>query len=876
MKKLICFYIILIVPYFSYAVRPMQSLWKVVTPEFIAKIQASEPLIKSESIKLATLSGLPDTIGIMVTDDKSKIPLKSVSDPVSTYYQSFQNFLIAVGPHIPLTKEQNKKVQFQKIQYLRQQQSEEIKKLYNNALLITYHIDSPVGFTTLINAINDAFKKDNIAPRIVIIAYGENASLVNQALRAIDSEKPINMLVYLQSPIYEYMWDPLRGYTNVPKQTPVNFLKLINIYTKAENPVSLQYLALYPDRKYRAQINVEGNKFQNKVINVNAIKINKNGELEELPISDFATNLFMSNLAWLIEQLKTYQVNSDLMAQLWSEQKDRGQKKGSVFVNRFVNISANGDLTIKYGDGQKQQYVLIPEFKFSTQVLDFIKNGFTKELNESWSQLRNIFDTSAIEGWKPYYFGGSKMAADIARIKDQHTKEFNSPLYLQPYKIVDLLNNKQNELQELLQKLDNPVSLSYAINKIILGGDYIFQLLFQNSLQNVPTKTQEEYLQSIIAIMWYLYSLAINKNQGFTEGAFVIEDKDFKLYNFLLGYVKKVNPSITGTINDPARASADNPFAYSRVSSHYKLEQKQHRQYGIDIRIDKNSEALPWLPIGKRHLVFGIVDQARNLLYLKPENYGIFSFYEKAMHGKEFVVAQTVKLLPKMKNILSEPWYKTFEDYIGTDDDPLYRKERVPQEFIIAFDEAIKPYCKTAQQRKQIMSQILHKGIQRIFGIKPSDTVAGLRQELDSLYDYLYLRTGREIILTYDELSSSLYYHLLRINNDKASEAKILFNTIIELKNTISQLKQKKFEQRNLLNITMPPISDLLNQIRNLTDQLDAINLQFLTQWSSWIYDYIIQIQSKLKQVLNADDKIAFTALTGLGTLFDSRLWIKQ
>ncbi len=88
-----------------------------------------------------------------------------------------------------------------------------------------------------------------------------------------------------------------------------------------------------------------------------------------------------------------------------------------------------------------------------------------------------------------------------------------------------------------------------------------------------------------------------------------------------MGYVKKVNPSITGTVKDPARASADNPFAYSRVSSHYKLEQKTYRQYGIDIRLDKNSEALPLLPIGKRHLVFGIIDQARNLIYLKPENY---------------------------------------------------------------------------------------------------------------------------------------------------------------------------------------------------------------------------------------------------------------
>lgn len=868
---------ILLTPFVTYAVRDIRgSIWNQVTERVTQELAALEPGIKKENIKLVTQAGQPETIGILVTGKSSELSSSALSKAENSLYLSIQDFLIQVGPNIPLSPKQSKKIQLQKVQYLKSKQLESIKALYYQLLLLTYEIDpqsNEKGLATLINAINAKYSKNDVAPRIVIIAYGENAPVVNQAIRLLATDKPISLLIYVQSPIYEYEWGLKSGYKNVPAQTPQNFLKLINIYTKAENPAF--NVVWYPDRKYRAQVSTTNNQFNNRVVNVNGIKINKDGQLTNLQVKDFSTLSFFNNLSWLIEQLKQYRLNFDLTTLFWDEERGMSKEGKSVFINRFVSLDKNDDLIMKYGDGSSQKYVLISAKELSPQLLEDVKKQFSKELELSWAQLRNIFDKSAVEGWVPSYFGGSSLAKDIADIKSRHLKEFNSSLMPKQIPHDLLLNNKDNELELLLKKLDNPVSLNYAITHIISGGNYLFKLLFNpDNKINIPTKTQEEYLQSIISLIWYLYGEAINKKQGFTEGTFVIEDKNFKLYDFLIGYVKKVNPEITGTITDPASASANNPFAYSRISSHYKAEQKLYRQYGIDIRFDKKSEALPLLPSGKRHLVFGKIDEKRNLIFIKPENYGIYTTHEKAMHGYEFVHAQGVKLLPKMKFLLSDPLYKTFQDLIGTDDDPLYRKERVPQEFIVAFAEVIKPICTTDKIRKEHIAFALRKGIQySVSGKVPPNVVSLLRQQLDAAYDYLYFRTGREVILTYDELSSSLYYYLVANKLKDSKQVKELFDLINEAKNTIFELKKAKLEQRNFLNLTIPPINILLKKLRDINTKLSSINLEFLSQFSPIIYQYVTQVQIRLNTLLKEKEQIAFTALTGLGTLFDSRLW---
>ncbi len=132
MKKLIFMCIVLLLPHLCSAVRPLESDWKVVTADFIKKVKENDPKFQEKSITLATATAQtdslsPDTIGIIVTDSKSKISRNAVSDPGNAFYQSFQNFLVAAGSNVPLTKEQNKKIQSQKIQFLRLNQFEKIK-----------------------------------------------------------------------------------------------------------------------------------------------------------------------------------------------------------------------------------------------------------------------------------------------------------------------------------------------------------------------------------------------------------------------------------------------------------------------------------------------------------------------------------------------------------------------------------------------------------------------------------------------------------------------------------------------------------------------------------------------------------------------------
>ena len=149
----------------------------------------------------------------------------------------------------------------------------------------------------------------------------------------------------------------------------------------------------------------------------------------------------------------------------------------------------------------------------------------------------------------------------------------------------------------------------FAYEQMLKGFEYA-KALESGNLETIPTKSQEEYLNSIIALMWYLYNRALEKNQPFTEGTFVIQDKDFILYNFLLAYVIRFNPDLTGTVADKPQLASFNPFAYARGSTHFKAEQYNEKtgkgfiQYGIDVRFGQLGASLPLLPVLKKAYVF--------------------------------------------------------------------------------------------------------------------------------------------------------------------------------------------------------------------------------------------------------------------------------
>ena len=81
----------------------------------------------------------------------------------------------------------------------------------------------------------------------------------------------------------------------------------------------------------------------------------------------------------------------------------------------------------------------------------------------------------------------------------------------------------------------NPASYpTTMINK----GQNVYAAIEHNDTAQL-TKNIDTYMQSIIGLMFYFYSKAVEKNQGFSNGAFVIKDPGFKVFNFLYRFVEK-------------------------------------------------------------------------------------------------------------------------------------------------------------------------------------------------------------------------------------------------------------------------------------------------------------------------------------------------
>lgn len=241
---------------------------------------------------------------------------------------------------------------------------------------------------------------------------------------------------------------------------------------------------------------------------------------------------------------------------------------------------------------------------------------------------------------------------------------------------VELVDNRRTSpgVEDVLQI--DPVVYRYLVD---LGEQYL-NYLDTDQTDKIPTKSQDEYIDSIRAIVWRMYDRSLAKKQGATELMFVIKDQA-KLHNFLFGFVKKVNPEMTGTNKDPLAHISFNQFAYSRDASHFTHLKKEHRPYGIDMRYTNGQKAL--LPTGHSHILFGFAKADRSSMYLKPEHHGLFYLDGFFGHIHEFVVAQFRKDTLFAKGVRA---LASFCGYtIETDDAGLNRKERIPTNFLKAF-----------------------------------------------------------------------------------------------------------------------------------------------------------------------------------------------
>lgn len=268
--------------------------------------------------------------------------------------------------------------------------------------------------------------------------------------------------------------------------------------------------------------------------------------------------------------------------------------------------------------------------------------------------------------------------------------------------------------------------------------------------------SQADYLHTVIGLTWHLYDHAAHKNEKFDEGTFVIEDKDFKIYNFLLNYVQSVNPTITGTAKDPLSHYSDNPFAYSRDASHFVDQKKKYRPYGIDIRFGAKGAEKQELPADKKHLLFGICDFDKQLIYIKPENHGLY--YQDGLlgHIAEFASAQARK-----DNRIANA-FRAFCGWlgfaIGTDDADSFRKERIPKEFLVAFALNLKAASFADDQKQTFLAQAKRSGLQTLCNpaLIQSPEFQDMLTKYRAEYDNLENRTGREVFLSHEELQRAI------------------------------------------------------------------------------------------------------------------------
>lgn len=323
-----------------------------------------------------------------------------------------------------------------------------------------------------------------------------------------------------------------------------------------------------------------------------------------------------------------------------------------------------------------------------------------------------------------------------------------SELPLTPSSSPELPNIKK-DAPEIDSKLQiDPVYYSDQVTK---GRKYA-DAIYENRLHDIPTATQQEYLQSLIALNWHLYDLAIQKGQGFVEGTFVVEG--FELYDFHMAYAKRFNPDIKGTPQDPLLHVSYNPFAYSRDASHFTHLKPQYRPYGIDIRFgaDKPSETL--LPANKRHILYGKLDEEEKLFYLKIENFGIHTS-DVVGHSKEYGSAQLGKnnfAASSIRAIASRFGY-----IIPVDSGEGNQKERTVPQFLTDFDETIAAAENLSNEHKKS-----YMGMARIEGFKmlyhtPLLSLPGIQALTKKYtndakkYDHMRWRTGQEVILSKNE-----------------------------------------------------------------------------------------------------------------------------
>lgn len=307
-----------------------------------------------------------------------------------------------------------------------------------------------------------------------------------------------------------------------------------------------------------------------------------------------------------------------------------------------------------------------------------------------------------------------------------------------------LLKNQANAAWSLdvFCKTYNVHLSAEQVIQMIDEGNTLFNKIIDGQVTE-PSNDEKTKQHELASLTWFLTARAIDKKQGFSNGALMIEDRNNRFYN----YLKKA-------------AGSDSP---NRYSSHFVSRSPHNKwtgagtsshQYGIDVTNDE-------LPCRKRHILFERIPmlpntQPESLLFYKIEEHSPFI---TTGYGKDFIMHGVGFVKSKYNSIFSP------EGHEGMG----MKKEKVPVDVVGAY-KALEAKLKElnivtldfAKMRKNIKLFGIAYAIQ--IGKEIREIVAKTPHHLPELdqyfailnqpdYDHPTLRTGREVILTQSELS---------------------------------------------------------------------------------------------------------------------------
>ncbi|MBA3954470.1 hypothetical protein H0X48_04080 [Candidatus Dependentiae bacterium] len=335
----------------------------------------------------------------------------------------------------------------------------------------------------------------------------------------------------------------------------------------------------------------------------------------------------------------------------------------------------------------------------------------------------------------------------LSKAAQESTLEFKNSLTLNNAKLKNIVVKAESYYTQAPEK-------SLIIQNIVRGAAVHYALTSNNSSLGSNLLVAEQYESNIKALVWFYFAQALAKNQQFNDGTFIIQDTSDRVF----AYLKKC------------------PSTYGRISTHFtsylkasQLSVDDKKQFGLDI---------DHLPSNKKTILFGVVDPSRHLFFIKPESAGVKQFKEALRHGIHLVAAQLRKV-PSCCELWALKFFqgsstpkvtavaRWFSSYLGSDDSPTSRKERVPLDARLKFGTLLYALKSYALVSDAVVSDYISKA--SIYGIsymyaeaiklkaqtctpQALSLVETFIQELESVYDHLGLRFGREVILTDFEL----------------------------------------------------------------------------------------------------------------------------